>query len=240
MAGGSADETVSVSDRTNESRIRILSGALCQVGVRRRMGSMNKQYVMTVMATNRVGILAALATALDELGGGFVDVSLAIMRQYFTIIAAVEFPTSRDTDVIVDHIRAVCRPFGGDVVLKDPSEELMLEEAEVAIPSTKYFLRVSGEDRPGVLRKVSLRTAQEGIDITDLYGERDDASGRFASCLELAVPGGADVSRVQRDLIAHYQGQGVTFELYRDDILEAISQPAPLHMSKTKSVKRVG
>lgn len=201
---------------------------------------MTKQYVMTVMATNRVGILAAIATALDELGGSFVDVSLAIMRQYFTIIAAVEFPDSRDTDVIVDHIRAVCRPFGGDVILKDPSEEPVLDGADVAVPTTKYYLRMGGEDRPGVLRKVSLRMAQEGIDITDLYGERDDAVGRFASCLELAVPSGADVSRVQRDLIATYQGQGVTFDLYRDDVLLAISQPDPLHVVKVKPMKRVG
>ncbi len=191
-----------------------------------------KPYVMTVMATNRVGILAALATALDELGGSFVDVSLAIMRQYFTIIAAVEFPDVRDPAVIVDHIRAVCRPFGGDVVLKDPSEEVVFSEdsaEEVHRPETAvYYLRMKGEDRPGVLRRVSLRLAQEGIDITDLYGERDDAARRFASCLELAVPTGANVSSVYRDLNQAYVDQGISFELYREDVLRAISQPAPL------------
>jgi glycine cleavage system transcriptional repressor len=200
-----------------------------------------KPYVMTVMATNRVGILAALATALDELGGSFVDVSLAIMRQYFTVIAAVEFPETRDAAVIIDHIQAVCRPFGGDVILKDPGEDPLLEDApSLPLETTKYFLRMAGEDRPGVLRKVSLRMAQEGIDITDLYGERDDAAGRFASCLELAVPYGADVNGVNRDLNATYAGQGVTFELYRDDVLQAIAQPMPLHVPPPRKLTRVG
>jgi len=187
-----------------------------------------KQYVMTVMATNRVGILAALATALDELGGGFVDVSLAIMRQYFTIIAAVEFPDTRDPEVIVDHIRAVCRPFGGDVVLKDPADELLLDEPSPPSLTENYLLRMSGKDTPGVLRRVSLRMAQEGIDITDLYGERDDQAGVFASCLQLAVPLGTDVARLHRELNQGLETQAVVFELYRNNVLQAISQPAPL------------
>lgn len=201
-----------------------------------------RQYVMTVMATNRVGILAALATALDELGGGFVDVSLAIMRQYFTIIAAVEFPESREPEVIRDHIRAVCRPFGGDVILKDPSADAPYDDEPEPLPvsTTKYYLRMGGNDRPGVLRKVSLRMAQEGIDITDLYGERDDAAGRFASCLELAVPAGSDVSWVYRELAQAYQDQGVEFELYRDNVLQAISQPEPLRIPIPMKSQRIG
>lgn len=196
-----------------------------------------KQYVMTVMAANRVGILAALATALDELGGGFVDVSLAIMRRHFTIISAVEFPESRLPEVIVDHIRAVCRPFGGDVILKEATDDYLLNDAAVDVPVTKYFLWVSGEDRPGVLRRVSLRLAQEGIDITDLYGERDDAASRFASCLELAVPVGANVNNVYRDLNQQYQDQQVQFELYRNDVLTAISEPVAITSAVRKLLK---
>ena len=36
---------------------------------------MAKRYIMTVLAANRTGILAALANALDELGGNIRDVS---------------------------------------------------------------------------------------------------------------------------------------------------------------------
>jgi glycine cleavage system transcriptional repressor len=188
-------------------------------------GMATKQYVMTVMAANRVGILAALATALDELGGGFVDLSQAIMRDYFTIILAVEFPESRHPDVIVDHIRAVCRPFGMDVLLRDPTAELKLESSVEPPEACDYLLRVKGQDRPGVLRRISLRLAQEGIDIADLYGERDDRTGTFETCLALKVPVGVEVPRLQADLEQLLRGDSLSVVIYRCDVLEAVSEP---------------
>ncbi|HUQ72543.1 MAG TPA: ACT domain-containing protein [Planctomycetaceae bacterium] len=187
-----------------------------------------KQYVMTVMAANRVGILAALATALDELGGGFVDLSQAIMRDYFTIILAVEFPENRHPDVIVDHIRAVCRPFGLDVMLRDPAAEPQLESTVDAPDSLDYLLRVKGQDRPGVLRRISLRLAQEGIDIADLYGERNDRTGTFETCLALKVPVGVDVTRLQADLEQQLRSDGLSVAVFRCDVLQAVSEPRPL------------
>lgn len=190
-----------------------------------------KQYVMTVMAANRVGILAAMATALDELGGGFVDLSLAIMRDYFTIIMAVEFPADRHPDVIVDHLRAVGRPFGLEVMLKDPALEPPGEATAAGEDARDYLLRVQGQDRPGVLRRVSLRMAQEGIDIVDLYGARDDATGRFETCLALRVPVGVAVSRLQADLDQMFRNDGVEVAVVRNDVLKAISDPHPLAVS---------
>jgi glycine cleavage system transcriptional repressor len=184
-----------------------------------------KQYVMTVMATNRVGILAALATALDELRGSFVDVNQAVMRQYFTIIMAAEFPDDRDPEVIVDHIRAVCRPFGVEVMLQDPSSDSYSEPLEERVPAQQYLLRLSGEDRPGVLRRVSHRLAQEGIDVVDLYGERQDAANTFVSCLQLAVPQGVDVATLQRDLDKLLSNDGIAVSLFHDRVLQAISHP---------------
>lgn len=186
-----------------------------------------KQYVMTVMAVNRVGILAALATALDELGGGFVDLSQAIMRDYFTIIMAVEFPEDRPAEVIVDHLRAVGRPFGMDVLLRDPESEPMPASATEIADSHGYLLRMQGKDHPGVLRRVALRLAQEGIDITDLYGERNDQTATFESCLAIRVPRGVDVTRLQVDLDQRLRAEDVSIAIYRGDLLQAISEPRP-------------
>ena len=166
---------------------------------------MAKQYVMSVMAVNRVGILAALATALDELRGSFVDVSQAIMRQYFSMIIAAEFPDDRDPAVIVEHIQAVCRPFGGVVTLKDPEEDAALgltpfESMRTESEETAYLLRITGQDRPGVLRRVAHRLAQDGIDVVDLYGIRHDEDQTFVTCLQLAVPVGVNVVFLQQDV----------------------------------------
>jgi glycine cleavage system transcriptional repressor len=187
-----------------------------------------KQYVMTVMAANRIGILAALATALDELGGGFVDLSQAIMRDYFTIIMAVEFPADRSPAVIVDHLRAVGRPFGMEVLLRDPANEPVLSSTEKPHDAESHLLRVTGQDRPGVLRRISLRLAQDGIDIADLYGERNDATGTFETCLALEIPSGANVARLKADLDQLLKGDAVSVAVFRREVLRAVSEPQPL------------
>jgi glycine cleavage system transcriptional repressor len=188
----------------------------------------SRQYVMTVMAANRVGILAALATALDELGGGFVDLSLAIMRDHFTIIMAVEFPENRHPDVIVDHLRAVGRPFGLEVMLKDPAADPPEEPLAPAEEAQDFLLRVQGQDKPGVLRRITLRLAQEGIDIVDLYGERNDATGTFETCLALRAPLGVASPRLQADLEHLLRAAGARVAVVRNDVLQAISDPHPL------------
>lgn len=192
---------------------------------------MPRQYVMSVMAVNRVGILAALGTALDELRGSFVDVSQAVMRQYFTMIIAVEFPEGRDPAVIVEHIQAVCRPFGGVVTLKDPEEDAAMGlsplEASAGDQTTDYLLRITGKDRPGVLRRVAHRLAQDGIDVVDLYGVRHDEDNTFVTCLQLAVPAGVNVVFLQKELAQMFGEDELTVGLFHDHVLQAISQPEP-------------
>lgn len=201
---------------------------------------MAKQYVMSVMAVNRVGILAALATALDELRGSFVDVSQAIMRQYFSMIIAAEFPDDRDPAVIVEHIQAVCRPFGGVVTLKDPEEDAALglspPEPSPAEQETAYLLRITGQDRPGVLRRVAHRLAQDGIDVVDLYGIRHDEDQTFVTCLQLAVSAGVNVVFLQQDLDQMLREEGLTVGLFNDHVLQAISQPEPQPVIRSKTV----
>lgn len=193
---------------------------------------MAKQYVLTVMAANRVGILAALSSALDELSGSFVDVNQAVMRQYFTIIMAAEFPDDRPPEVIVDHIRDVCRPFGVQVMLQDPQNDAVVESLGERPPSQQYLLRMSGQDRRGVLRRVSHRLAQESIDVVDLYGERQDQAGTFTSCLQLDVPQGVDVAKLQQDLDQLLRPEGISVSLFHDRVLQAISHPEASYQNR--------
>ena len=53
---------------------------------------MRKQFVITLTASNRVGILAAVATALAELGGELREVKQTLRDRYFTRILSAEFP----------------------------------------------------------------------------------------------------------------------------------------------------
>ncbi|HVW01291.1 MAG TPA: ACT domain-containing protein [Planctomycetaceae bacterium] len=170
---------------------------------------MAQRYVINVFAANRVGVLAALATALAELGGNLVEVSQTVMQQFFTIIFAADFPENRDPQVIVDHIRGVCRPFGAEVWLKDPLVEILQDPAPGA---ASYFLTLRGPDAPGVTRRVSARLAEERIDIVELHAARqpDDA---FEMVLELAVPPAVDPTRLREQLAAMGAEMGLAVAL---------------------------
>lgn len=194
---------------------------------------MAKQYIMTVLAANRTGILAALANALDELGGNTLDVSQAVIRNFFTMILAAEFPEDRDPEVIIDHIRAVCRPFGAEVALKDPSDAPEFETLEEPVARERYVLTVAGHDRPGVLRFIAHRLAQYGIDLVDLQGMRREEDRSFLTSMELSVPLGIDALQLRQELDQEFQCDGITVALQHRRVLAALAHPEPMGFNVT-------
>jgi len=188
---------------------------------------MAKQYIMTLMAVDRVGILSALTNALDDLGGNLLELSQAVIRRFFTMIVAVEFPPERDPQVIVEHIRSVCGPFGVEVSFKDPELEDMPEPWEETTISDRYVLTVTGPDQKGALRQITRRLAQEGIEIIDLHGIRDDVAMRFSAFMELLSPEGVDLLQIVHELQETSSSKNLLLTLQHRAILQATSRPEP-------------
>lgn len=189
---------------------------------------MAKQYIMTLMAVNRVGVLSALTTALDDLGGNLLELSQAVMRGFFTMIVAVEFPADRDPQVILEHIRSVCGPFGVEMAFKDPEQEMLPDPVLTKDAARdRYILTITGPDQKGSLRLITRRLAQEGIDIVDLHGIRDDAAMRFSAFMELVAPPGVDVLTIVHELQASSVAKNLLLTIQHRAILQATSRPEP-------------
>lgn len=188
---------------------------------------MPKQYIMTLMAVDRVGILAALTNALDDLGGNLLELSQAVIRRFFTMIVAVEFPPERDPQVIVEHIRSICGPFGVEVSFKDPELEDMPEPLTAAASADRYVLTIRGPDQKGALRQITRKIAQEGIDIIDLHAVVDEATQRFSAFMELLSPVGVDLMQVVHELQTASTSKQLHLTLQHRDILQATSRPEP-------------
>lgn len=159
---------------------------------------MSKRYILGLVAANRTGILAAVTTALAELGGDIHEVSQTLLQRYFTIIVAADFPDHRDPEVIKGHLEGVCRPFGIEIILKDPAGETSPEPP--AGVTQRYFLRLTGHDAPGVVAQISARLARERIDIADSYGRRREEDRSFMMILELAIPAGVDAAALRDEI----------------------------------------
>ncbi|MFO0917442.1 MAG: ACT domain-containing protein [Planctomycetaceae bacterium] len=188
---------------------------------------MAKQYIMSLMAVDRVGILAALTNALDDLGGNILELSQAVIRRFFTMIVAVEFPADRDPEIIVEHIRSVCRPFGVEVSFKDPSTEMIPAPMTEATSADRYVLTITGIDRKGALRKISRRLAQEGIDIIDLHGVSHEGEHNFSAFMELVSPQGVDLLKIVQELQLASREENLNLTLQHRAILQATSRPEP-------------
>ena len=191
---------------------------------------MPKGYIISLMAANRVGILAAATTAVAELGGDLREVSATVVQKFFTMILAAEFPDHREPQVIVDHIRDVCRPYAIEVCLKDPTQETLQQESPDE--TSMYSMSLTGRDAPGVLRQITSRLAEEEIDINELYATRtnDDQSAEqdFVIIMEFAVPQGVDDGTLQRDLEDLGKSIGLTATLRRVDLSAASNEPRSL------------
>src|SRR5258707_2395730 len=113
---------------------------------------MSKRYVLCLTAANRTGILAAVTNALAELGGDIAEINHTVVKNFFAIILAADFPEERDRQVIVGHLEGVCRPFGAEVILKDPDRETV--EQEPPGKSQNYVLTITGRNAPCVVARI--------------------------------------------------------------------------------------
>jgi glycine cleavage system transcriptional repressor len=179
---------------------------------------MSKRFVLCLTAADRPGILAAVATALAELGGDIAEINHAVVKNYFAIILAADFPEERKPQVIVGHLEGVCRPFGVELILKDPEREL--HGGTISGNTARYVLSISGHDAPGIVARITGCLAREGIDITHLRGTRRDGSRSFELVFELAVPVGVEGAALQREVeqVAASLGVSVRLERATNDI----------------------
>lgn len=191
---------------------------------------MPKPYVMTLMATNRVGVMAALTTALDELGGNLREVSQTVTGNYFTMLLTADFPDDRPESVINDHIRAFCDPFGIDLTLKPLSAGDLTPVSPYGkpIPTERYSLTVIGPDRRGSLRQICFRLAHHGIDISDLHAASMADSEHFVARFALTVPTSVDRTQLQKEMEDLGKSLGSNIILQHHLVGLATQSPVPL------------
>ena len=173
---------------------------------------MSKEYIITMTAGNRTGILSAVTRAMAELGADLREASQTVVRGFFTMIFSTEFPDSMDPSVVRDHLLDACRPFGIELSVRDPSAHLPVYTAATA-NTRQYRLRLGGRNQPGVLRKLSQVMSLKGIDITGMHAVRTDEGQAFEMVLKLALPQDCSVEGLLQELNDAGRDFEVTAEL---------------------------
>lgn len=186
---------------------------------------MRKRYIITLTASNRVGILAAVATALAELGGELQEVKQTLLDRYFTMILSADFPEHRDKDVVVDHLSGMCERFDIKITLNEPDELELLSDS--VLEMTRYRLTLTGQDQPGLLGLIAARIARDGSDIVEMQACRTDEGRAFEIKMDLDLPGSEDVAMLAADLeeIGREAGLLAWLEELRPN--DAVVEPPP-------------
>lgn len=187
---------------------------------------MAKRYFINLISANRVGIVAAMSAALAELGADLQEVSQTVMREFFTIIVAADFPDDRKGEEILETIRKACAKFDAEVSIKDPEVDQPQPPPPEGIE--RYFLTITGNDTPGIIRRISARLASLGIDISDLHAIRDEREGGFIAIFELSIPVGVDAVSLQEELKELGTSERLSVALQHENIFHATHDARPV------------
>ncbi len=181
------------------------------------------ELVLTIIGRDRAGVVASLADVVRFHGANWKRSELAEIAGTFAGVVMVEVGDDRVDELLTNLL-----------VLRDQGLHVTAQQVEepIAAPAAaEVRLRLSGDDRPGIVHEISTAISDAGISIsrlgtvTDLPGE--DGRKRFEITATLAVPVGADVDAVLDAIGEVGVRSGITLDV--DDLTgdDTGDEPAP-------------
>lgn len=150
------------------------------------------ELVLTIIGRDRAGVVASLADVVRFHDGNWKRSELAEIAGTFAGVVVVEVGDDRVDELLTNLL--VLREQGLHVTAQQ------VEQPTVAPAADAVRLRLTGDDRPGVVHQISTAISELGVSIsrlgtvTDLPG--DDGGTRFEITVQLTVPVGADLDAV--------------------------------------------
>ncbi|MDN5687074.1 MAG: transcriptional regulator [Brachybacterium sp.] len=155
-------------------------------------------YVLTAIGDDRPGLVAALAAAVDEHGGNWVDSQLALLAGKFAGIVQVELPDG-EVEAFLAALPALADAVGLDVEASAAGADG--SRAAHAAEGVPFRLRLLGQDRTGMVREVTSALTSQGATIDALRSwarEAPEGGGMlFEAEAEVRLPGGVEADGVR-------------------------------------------
>jgi glycine cleavage system transcriptional repressor len=182
---------------------------------------MPKDYVISVMSVDRVGIVAGLTEAVLELGGSIDAISQTVLLGYFTIILAARFEEALEPSALAAAVRA--KGARGEWEVSVQERRALAPAPVVAAPqgasAQRFILTLSGPDRKGVIHRISSYLASRNINVEDLYAYREGP--RFVLLAQVQVPADLELERLQMDVASIWAPGDMHVTLQHENIFLA-------------------
>ncbi len=186
------------------------------------------QYIVTVTAADRVGIVFSVAGTLRDEGGNILELSQTVMRGYFTIIVDVVFPRARDPKTLADVIIERGKRFDLTVAVlpvKNTADDPQVPNGE------RFLLTVLGDDSAGNIHGIAGCLAAHGVNIVDLHARVDGT--RFALVMEAFLPPDLSPGTVRAELERFGRDHGLEAYVQHENIFLATTEPSPVRVGPT-------
>jgi glycine cleavage system transcriptional repressor len=187
-------------------------------------------YIVTVTAVDRVGIVHSVTGTLRDQGGNILELSQTVMRDYFTIILAVEFPEPRNSRTLSAAIIANGAKFDLNVEVIDTGD---VPHAPALEQGERFILTVLGVDRPGNIHGISECLMRNGVNIVDLHARTDGAT--FSLIMEAFLPLHLSPSVVREELERFGRDLGLESYVQHENIFLATTEPTPVRVGPPPS-----
>lgn len=171
-------------------------------------------YAVTAIGTDRPGIVAGLAGALERMRGNLEDVSSTILRGQFAMMFVVE--VGEDEERVRGALERAAEPLGVQVHVAEVAAEVPER------PRATHVLSAYGADRPGIVARLARLLADREVNITDLSCRLTGAEQPiYAMVAEVAVPEDVDADVLEADVrtVADDLGIDVSFRSLEADAL---------------------
>ncbi len=152
--------------------------------------------VMTIIGKDRPGLVDSLARVVAEHGGNWLESRMCQLGGEFAGILRVHVPASHQ-DALKQAL-AQLSSVGLTVVVRSDQTEIPAQ------PQQRVVLEVVGQDRPGIIHKISHVLAVGGVNVEELHSECESAamSGEtlFKAQATLQLPKGYVLAELRTEL----------------------------------------
>lgn len=173
-----------------------------------------REYIVTVMAQDRVGIVRDVSGAIAGLGGDISHLSQTVLRGYFTLIISAKLP-GEPSELAVRQAVERTGTLGEFAVNVRPYEPVASETCK----TERFVLSMQGPNSVGIIARVTAFLADKGISVDDFYSYVHE--DKHLILAQLAVPVDIDLDEAQSGLEKVSAEMGQVTHLQHENIFKA-------------------
>jgi glycine cleavage system transcriptional repressor len=177
------------------------------------------RFVISVLVSDRVGILRDITTALADMGANVEGVTQTVLGGYFTVTLTVVMDSPRDADSVRDALLPAFPRSEASVTVR------RLDKAGAPPPPVdgdRYIVTLTGPDRKGILKSVTAYLADKGINIEDWHMYMEGTAVTHIG--EVTVPRRLDIQHLQNDFQDHVRKIALTASIQHENIFRVTNE----------------